>query len=301
MTKLNNLRIIPAVAAALISLLSLSGCFTGIEGTDKIKYSTPDKAPDKLSEEELLLIPTLPRSPREWNAGKEFIITNGRIELALSPSHIAAQLQSGDTLYFQSMSSGISIAGDSVTNIIFNNSIGQQLTYQVDISISKVYNSERLPIPFTIDAEVIYKTREILKGRELWPLRAGSNGKRYNKVSVCDVIAGNSEYPISVILDSGDTIMLLIEGRNSTSRIFSNLFSLSDPRKLYPHISDENWMAICNGKVKAGMTREECRLSLGTPASVERITAYNGLIEHWSYENGVYLNFLDGILSTFRE
>lgn len=297
----HKLRILPAVAAAIISFLALPGCFTGIEGTEKIKYSKSDRVDTKLSSEEALLIPAKPCPPNQWQTGKQFIMTEGRIGLAFSPSYIVEKLIPGDTIYFQSLSPSLSLAGDSVTDIIFLNKFGNQITYQVDASISNILGSEHLYIPFTIDAEVISTARQILKGRDLWTLRPISSGKRYSKVTVTDVTPGSSEYPISVILDSGDSIMILIEGRNSTSRIFSNFFSLTDPRKRYPNISDINWTAICNGTVTLGMTREECRLALGSPTSVDRITAYNGLIERWIYENGIYLNFLDGILTSFRE
>lgn len=297
----NKLYILPAVAAAMISLLTLPGCFTGIEGTAKIKDNTSGKNKMTLSPEETLLQSAMPLPPAKWQTGKQFIISPGRFDLAFSPTTVASQLQPGDTLYYRGLSSTMRLAGDSVTDILFENQAGHKLTYQVDIPINKVLESERLHIPFTVDAAVIDSTQRILKGRDLWPLRHGSNGKRYNKVSVTDVIPGNSEYPLFVILNSGDTVKMLIEGRNSTSSIFCNLFSLSDPRKQYPQISDAHWTMICQGKVATGMTREECKLALGTPASLERITAYNGLIEHWSYENGIYLNFVDGILTSFRE
>ena len=49
------------------------------------------------------------------------------------------------------------------------------------------------------------------------------------------------------------------------------------------------------------MTRDECRLALGTPDSIDRATTVgNTHFERWSYENGVYLLFEDGYLSKFR-
>ena len=301
MIKKHKINIFPAAAVAILSFLTLPGCFTGIESTAKIKDKTSGKNKIELSPEELLLQSARPLTPQQWHEGKQFIVSQGRIELAFTPTSIAATLQPGDTLYFKGIAPAIRLSGDSVTDVNFDTNSGQKLTYRIDISPYKVLKSDRLDIPFTIDADVVTSTRQLLVGRNLWPLRPGSDGKRYNKVTVNDVIPGNSEYPLSIILSSGDTIKMLIEGQNPTSRIFSNLFSLSDPRKLYPQISDANWEMICQGRVLSGMTREECKLSLGAPASVERITAYNGLVEHWSYENGVYLNFLDGILTSFRE
>ena len=48
------------------------------------------------------------------------------------------------------------------------------------------------------------------------------------------------------------------------------------------------------------MTRDQCRMAIGSPAEVKRRTDNNYLIEIWTYENGHYLMFKDGILSAYR-
>ncbi len=48
------------------------------------------------------------------------------------------------------------------------------------------------------------------------------------------------------------------------------------------------------------MTLDECRLALGAPAKVRRRTDHSTLYEVWSYENGIYLMFHDGVLKEYR-
>ena len=48
------------------------------------------------------------------------------------------------------------------------------------------------------------------------------------------------------------------------------------------------------------MTKEECTLSLGSPRNISRQPTYAGMLERWSYDNGVFLTFQDGILENYR-
>lgn len=56
-----------------------------------------------------------------------------------------------------------------------------------------------------------------------------------------------------------------------------------------------------NGTVTEDMTRDECRLSLGAPDNIDRRAGYSVLREVWSYENGRYLIFEDGLLRSYRQ
>jgi hypothetical protein len=61
------------------------------------------------------------------------------------------------------------------------------------------------------------------------------------------------------------------------------------------------WQNITRSRVAQDMTREECRLALGSPNSVQRRNAITAIQELWLYENGIYLTFEDGILTSFRQ
>jgi hypothetical protein len=79
------------------------------------------------------------------------------------------------------------------------------------------------------------------------------------------------------------------------------LFSFDNPRKNFPLVTDENWSKIMHGRVAVDMTRDECRLALGSPSRIDRYQGTTAYGERWSYENGVYLIFFDGVLSSFRQ
>ena len=74
------------------------------------------------------------------------------------------------------------------------------------------------------------------------------------------------------------------------------LYRLSAPTTSYPAISDENWALIQKGKIRLGMTKEECRLSLGNPTSTDSGHDYSSTIDIWKYEDGTFLRFQDGLL-----
>ena len=92
-----------------------------------------------------------------------------------------------------------------------------------------------------------------------------------------------------------------VSDKSKSGRNFSMLFSLSDPRLRYPEITDEVWANIQNGRVAKFMTRDECRIALGSPKSIQRRNIITVLQEMWTYENGVYLLFDDGILQSYRQ
>ena len=49
------------------------------------------------------------------------------------------------------------------------------------------------------------------------------------------------------------------------------------------------------------MTKQECRLALGAPAQAESGRDFSKTIDIWTYANGIYLRFEDGILVDFRK
>ncbi len=292
----------PAAAAALMALMALPGCFTGVEGTARIKRTadTAD-ATARPTPEQQLISAAAPQPPGLWQRGKRFIITEGNLGLAFMPVSATAGLHPGDTIRFAGAEGGVRLTGDSITDLIFITPAGASLTNRIDAPPSALKAmTSRLSVPFTIEADMIDAARAALRGKTLWTLRSGSAGRKFERTEVADVTAGTYDHPLTVVLTGGDSIRLINDGRNQATGTFAYYFSLSDPRTRHPHITDGNWELICLGRITEGMTREECRLALGSPASVDRQTAYNGLIERWVYDNGVYLIFTDNILTSFR-
>ena len=87
----------------------------------------------------------------------------------------------------------------------------------------------------------------------------------------------------------------------AATRNFDRLFSFSDPRTNYPQISDHTWQLITRSQVAVGMTRDECRLALGAPSSINRGATRAAQLERWLYDDGIYLIFEDGILTRYRK
>ena len=84
------------------------------------------------------------------------------------------------------------------------------------------------------------------------------------------------------------------------SRTFPSLVSIYDPKLKYPQITAETWKLIQEGKVALGMTKEECKLSLGNPSEADSGHDWNNTIDVWSYPDGTCLHFQDGLLVNFR-
>ncbi len=298
--KFNSKSFNPAVALALVALAALPACFTGIEKTPTIKADSSSKNKNTQTPEQLLMERIAIQRPAQWMPGKAFVVTDGRLEYAYSPSNIVATLSEGDTIRFQELVSQVRLSGDSVTDMLFTTPAGSIISTRVESPLPVVRTLSSIPVPFAIDTDLVNDVRALLEGKTVWTRRMGNNGRKFARVTIDRILPGNADYPLRVVA-GGDSLFMVVGSKSASARTFDNLFSLSDPRKLYPNISDSNWDLICRGKVALDMTRDECRLSLGTPAQVDRMAAYNGLIESWTYENGVHLVFTDGLLTRFRQ
>ncbi len=85
------------------------------------------------------------------------------------------------------------------------------------------------------------------------------------------------------------------------SRNFASIFYFSDPKAKYPNITDENWTLIQHGKVGIGMTKEECKLSIGNPDELQSGHSRSQTMDIWQYNDGTFLMFEDGLLTRFRQ
>lgn len=295
--------------------LILTGCFTGIESTPKITSEDVKKEQVIISVEDNYLSDIKPQQLSDWNVGKAFLITDEKIALAVIPTS-GVQLNVGDTLKFKQYRIIPNVTGGESTELIF--AIGNgEATYKVNASYEEINKRDGIVIPFTIELSIIDKIGKLLSGKNLYIRTATRyneqgephNGKKYVKVKIIDILPGNSNYPIRVkFTDDNDDatatpsyLYMSIDSYNKSTRNFASLFSFNDIRNNYPQISDENWQNIINSRVALDMTRDECRLALGAPASISRRPGISTLQELWTYENGVYLIFDDGLLRSFRQ
>ena len=308
MTRLHAL-IIPLL------LLSMSACFTGIESTPKITANDVKKERVTVSNEESYLASIKPQPLADWEPGKKFYVTDDKINLALEPNGMPSP-KAGEYLIFRESRPTISLTGTNDTELIFIDARGNEVIYRIAATPEETMERSRIDIPFTIEESLVDGIRDKLEGQTLytrtstWYNDEGRAfiGLKFVPVKITEVLPGNLVYPIKLRFDnlssdgqsSGWQYMSVTENAG-VSRNFASLFSFKDPHTRYNHITDENWNLIIHGRVAPYMTREECRLALGAPKTVDRRTGISTLRELWTYENGVYLIFDDGILQSFRQ
>ncbi len=295
-------------------LCVLVSCHTGIEGTKTIKLSKSERKELEATREELLMgsvhIPKL----NEWPKGKQFLVADDRIALVFDPFDVGVPVDSlvGKMIVYDGVATKPTPGGSDEAVIVFLYN-GRQLTYSTGKILQNAVTSiTSMDVPMTIDPQIVEDARNLLQGEKVWTKSqiwydADENaitGRKFVPVTITDIIPGSIVFPLKVFIkdeNGKDALMFMNIGSvGIESRTFQNLFSLSDPKSRYPHIQPEMWEAICNGKVRVGMTKEECKLALGNPADVSAGHDWNSTIDLWQYPDGTFLRFQDGLLVSFR-
>lgn len=287
-------------------------CFTGIESTPKITDSDVRRQKIETTPEDVYLSNVKECSLEDLKAGKAWIVTDPRISLVMTDHGRGLKANRGDTIVLKSIDEVISVTGEPVADFYFSGPGGQLAVYHSGQSLRRLADASLIEIPFAVEASVIEEVGRRMAGNEYYVTTAARydldgnlvNGRRFVKVLIDSVGVGNDFYPITLYLHDGSTRFVLymsISPQSAMPRKFSSMFSLTDPRKRYPSISDSNWQAIVNNRIVGGMTRDEARLALGAPSSIDRRPGYSVLREIWNYENGIYIIFDDGIITSFRQ
>jgi hypothetical protein len=306
----------------------LTGCFTGVESTPRITASDVKKQKIVVSDEQKFLSDIAPESPSLWRAGKRFRVTDDKISIIFNHSLTNTDSLSNSDIYFQSFVPATSLTGNDATDVILTDRHGSYLSYRINLSQSDLAQKERLEIPFTVEYSVVETVDSVMRGQKyyittpLWYNRSlhAINGLRHIAVNIQSVTPGNHVYPLAVNFkidkttvkqdeitaldlnaDSLYTVFMTIGSERSSTRNFDVIFSFSDPRKNYPNIDEKTWSLIEQSKIITGMNRDECRLALGAPRQIENIPTSSVILERWSYDDGVFLIFEDGILTRFRK
>lgn len=304
----------------LFTMLS-TGCTTGIEGTRTIKMSRSDKR-DTQPGAEQAFISTLRSEPlEEWQPGKPFLISDNKAAIIFEiSSKVNVNSDSvnltGKTIRFAGISERPTPGGDNVAVIEFHDADGAYLYNTSRKPEEALTHINGLNIPMVIDLDLVTKADSLMHGKQVWTrsrLWYDSNGnlkdgKKYVPVRIDRVLPGNMIFPLRVEFTdtAGRSAHVLMNvaaqaSNHSESRTFPTIFSLSDPKLKYPQITPSNWELICNGKVAYGMTKDECRLSLGSPADVDSGYNWDYFVDVWSYKDGTYLQFKDGLLVGYRK
>lgn len=288
----------------ILLVTCFTSCFTGVESTPKIT-SREVKRQHAVVTPEMDLIANLSGQPvAEWSAGKEFIYTGGKISYTMSPIQAAEKLQPGDAITFLGANPVASLTEIDDTQLAFSTPAGDTLYYRVNESPDAVTARQSLSIPFLVERYLVDSTSRLLAGNDfyiktpVWFNEDGDNidGRKLIKVHVDSVTAGNTSYPLAVYftdLDGNHSHVYMTASPGSRSSCsFDALFSIANPRERYKDIKPDVWECITRSQVKAEMTREECRLSLGAPREISRAH----YVERWIYDNGMILFFDDGYL-----
>lgn len=291
-------------------LFCCSSCFTGVESTPKISAESVEKTlPGNIAEQKYLS-DISGQSPASWQPGKQFHVVDSRIGIIFNPG--APSLNPGDVINFNNMRQDISLTGDPVVEISFADSQDREMIYRIDSSVEALKKQPELEIPFAVESSIVDSVRERMEGKTFYILtpvwydmRSQSfTGRKFVPVKILEVNPGNSVYPVKLKIadENGNPfVMFMSVGTNlKAPRSFHKLFSLTNPRLKYPLIKDEVWNNIINNRIAIDMTLDECRLALGAPAKVTRRADQSTLYEIWTYENGIYLQFHDGILRRYR-
>lgn len=309
--KLIRLLVLPVLLSGL-----LSSCFTGVEGTKKISLSREDKKTIAPTKEEAFFKNIHPAPLADWTPGRKFIAADNRTILIFDQEGLPANPDDasigGKALYYKGTEERLTPAGNKNLVIVFSDGNNLYRYNTGKEASSAVTSIQSDAIPMMIDCEMIDEVNSLLKGKTLWtrsPLwydTLGNRfiGKKYVPVTILNVEPGSMVFPIKVLFEDSDKrrawTYLNFGTSGKDSRSFSNMFSLSDIRKKYPHIDDDVWQLICNGKVRVGMTKNECKLALGNPQDVNSGHDYSQTLDLWHYTDGVVLWFEDGLLSKYR-
>lgn len=303
----------------LVGLLCVTSCSTGIESTKTIKMSRSDERDARPTAEDELASEIQSSPTATWARGKKFLVTDDRAAVVLElPARLASggsrPSLAGRTLKYERTSMRTTPGGDRRGVLEFSDADGVYC-YATGFDADKTGMMTGLDLPMMIDLDMVESADSLLRGKRLWTLSrlwydgdgVDMRGRKYVPVTVTSVRPGNMVFPLVVDFTdergvSASMFMNVTQGRevSSESRRFSSLFSLSDPRRRHQSVTGEFWELICDGKVANGMTKEECRLSLGNPSDSDSGHSWNFLLDVWSYKDGTYLQFQDGLLVNYR-
>ena len=267
---------------ATVLCIFVTSCFTGVESTKKITMPDTGEIAAQSPEDRFIESYFVQQGCDTWRIGKPFYYTDEKLSF------------------------------DKV--VLLFDCEGHKFRYETGKTREEIGRLKYTPlIPPFIDIDDLNMARSLLKDRVLYiktPMwynekSEAIEGRKLIPVRVVDIRPGNNVLPVEVWFedDKGNqagVFMSLLSSSRSQYITFDRLFSFENPRLQYKEIQDDAWEQITLGKVKTGMTKAECKLSLGNPNEVKKIPTYSGLREQWIYNSGAYLFFVDDLLADYR-
>lgn len=302
---------------ALLALSTLAtSCYTATESTPRIKVDKEEVYMPTI--EELVIDNNFShKGCHTWLVGKAFTSIEDALSPMLRPEGNAPLYNSGlmgKTFFYKGYKEE-NIFGNKALVYLLYECNGHTYSYYTGKSIKEIEESEYTPlIPSLIDMDDVAMARSLFVGKQLyiltnhWYNLQGEviQGRHLIAVDIKAVEPGNSVLPLAIHFtdDRGIEAKVFITTKSSTHTqmlTFDRLFTYQNPRDTHSEITDEVWQAITENRLLLGMTKNECRLSIGVPAEVNKIPTYNGVKEQWLYNSGAYLFFNDGVLEEFRQ
>ncbi len=305
-----------AIQCSMVCLV-MASCGTGIEVTEHVTDKDVRKVIGQVdSRQSVVTLEAFTDSLPSWKIGKRFWVADNQVKLLFTPDQgfdLDTVSLAGRVLKYNGYSTGDIYDNRQTVNILFNDAInGRTYLYRTGKTIDEFHPA--FSIPMLIDMDMVQHIERQIKGKDfyirtpIWYDRDNEQmmtGRHFIQVCIDSVLPGNSVMPLRVLfttIDKGEKAMVWMSDNVSVmhGRDFDAMFVASNPRLSYPTITDANWELITRGRVVVGMTKEECRLSLGTPRHINERPDQAGMREYWYYDGGSYLFFVDGLLSEFR-
>lgn len=265
------------------------------------------------TEEETFMAGVSPMPLGQWKEGKPFLISDNKASLVFDADNtVATDSLGGMVIRFKEIVSKTTPGGSDEAVVVFSD--GQKdYSYSTGKSMrTALENLSSMDIPMLIDLDLVKEASDLLVGKKVWtrsqlwykPDGERMRGRKFVPVTIKAVSPGTMVFPfrLDILDERGEPAMLYMNIRNSgvESRTFENLFTLKDMKLRYPDILPEVWEYIQNGRLREGMTKEECKLSVGNPTDVSAGHDWDSTLDIWKYSNGSYLQFRDGRLVGYR-
>ena len=294
----------------------MAACGTGIEVTEHVGDKDVKKVLEQtVSNQSQVTLDAYVDSVPAWRQGKLFRVADNQARLLFARSHdydIDTVDLVGKTLTYDGYDTGGIYDNRRTVNLLFKDNTGNTYVYRTGKTIDEFRSG--FSIPMLIDMDMVNHIGRQVIGKDyyirtpIWYDRQSEqmrDGRHFIKVHIDSVLPGNAIMPLRALFTTADThekAMVWMSDNASTmhGRDFDALFAAADPHLSYPTISDANWERITRAQVVEGMTKEECRLALGSPKRINENPDQSGMREYWYYDGGAFLFFVNGLLWQFR-
>lgn len=300
---------------------ALTSCFTGVESTKRVKMTRSERKATRPTAEEELISAVEGAPLSGWKQGRVFTASSDRVRLIFDPAEASllsdSALREGSKVKFGGVELTPTAYGREEVVLLFD-ADGITLRYptgrQPAEAMTEVISTQ---LPMLTDDATVTRVDSLLRGRtfytrtQLWYDSAGNReqGRKFIPVRIegVDVCTGN--FPMRVLFRSLEkgagaplcSMYMSLSESGADSRSFPSLFTIENPRRRFSSTTDANWDRICSGLVSEGMTKDECRLSLGNPEETAGGQDRMKTIEIWRYSDGRVLRFEDGLLVSYRQ